>query len=81
MLFNSYRILLVCFVIIIELCAANRDFYKILGVQRSATLKEIKKAYRSLSIKFHPDKNDSPDAQKKFQDISAGKIDRIFVFC
>ena len=50
----------------------SRDFYKILGVERDASTKAIKKAYRALAMKYHPDKNpDDPDAQTKFQDINA----------
>ena len=45
----------------------NRDFYKILGIKRSAKEKEIKKAFKRMSLKVHPDKNpDDPDAQKKY---------------
>ena len=47
------------------------NFYKILGVDEKASQDEIKKAYRSLSFKFHPDKNiGDPDATSKFQKIS-----------
>uniref|UniRef100_A0A0G4FSV8 DnaJ homolog subfamily C member 10 n=1 Tax=Chromera velia CCMP2878 TaxID=1169474 RepID=A0A0G4FSV8_9ALVE len=53
-----------------ECVRAGRDFYKILGVPRSADEGQIKKAYRDLSKKYHPDKSDEPDAQEKFIEIS-----------
>lgn len=48
-----------------------KDYYKILGVSKDATQDEIKKAYRKLAVKYHPDKNpDNKEAEEKFKDIA-----------
>lgn len=52
------------------LAVVYADFYKTLGVKRSATTKEIKKAYRQLSLKYHPDKNSEEGAAEKFAEIA-----------
>ena len=51
--------------------ANNDDYYKILGVDKNATESEIKKAYKKLAIKYHPDKNlNNKEAEEKFKIIS-----------
>jgi len=48
----------------------GKDYYKILGVPKTAKDNEIKKAYRKLALIWHPDKNKSPGAEEKFKEIS-----------
>ncbi len=50
--------------------SAKRDYYEVLGVNKSSSSDEIKSQYRKLALKFHPDRNKSPDAQEHFKEIS-----------
>lgn len=64
-------LLLACWVAVS--CAAAKeepDYYELLGVERTASDREIKKAFRKLALKYHPDKNKKPGAEEKFKQIA-----------
>ena len=67
------------FLILLLACYVEaKNYYKILGVKRDASEKEIKKAFREKAKLYHPDKNDSPDAEQKFRELAEGKISTFY---
>lgn len=65
-------LLVVWLVAVLSLAAEEEeaDYYKLLGVERTATDRQIKKAFRKLALKYHPDKNKKPGAEEKFKQIA-----------
>lgn len=64
----------VCVLMITELILAKKDYYEILGVPKDASERLIKKAFHKLAMKYHPDRNKSPDAESTFRDIAEGVL-------
>lgn len=63
----SLLVLVTVLVSVLQCVAGEPDYYKVLGLQKGATEKEIKKAFRTLALKYHPDKSKDPRAVEKFR--------------
>jgi len=66
----KYCLVLLLTLLVVTPGEASRNYYDVLNVNRGATRKEIKAAFRNLATKYHPDKNKSPDAEEKFREIA-----------
>jgi len=51
---------------------AAKNYYKVLGIEKDASERDVKKAFRKLAVQYHPDRNDAPDAEEKFREIAEG---------
>ena len=51
--------------------SSEKDYYRVLGVPRTASQEEIRTTFRRLALEYHPDRNKSPDAQAKFKEDNA----------
>ena len=69
---RTLSIITLLILLLLHLTVQEDDYYKLLGLKRSASEAEIKKAFKKLAIKHHPDKNlDDPEtSKKKFQKIA-----------
>ena len=56
---------LAIFIIIVSISICGEDYYRLLGVNRDASKDEIRRAFKKLSLKYHPDKNKNKKIQKK----------------
>jgi DnaJ-class molecular chaperone len=68
------RVIIVCLLyslaMMVEIALCEKDYYKTLGIKKDATDREVKKAFRKLALKYHPDKSSEPGAEEKFRQVA-----------
>eukprot|EP00092_Neocalanus_flemingeri_P037213 GFUD01040518.1.p1 GENE.GFUD01040518.1~~GFUD01040518.1.p1 ORF type:complete len:210 (-),score=64.97 GFUD01040518.1:49-678(-) len=68
---SGVQLLLLCVLFcVLSVCGAKRDYYKVLELQKGASKQEVKKAFRKMALKYHPDKNPGKDTTKKFREVA-----------
>ena len=73
-MFRRFLYQLVPLLILLTVIApANEDYYSVLGVKKTASQSEIKKAFRKLALKYHPDRNKEPGAEEQFRKVAEGE--------
>ena len=64
------KMIILFFIVNCSISFAKKDYYKVLEVDRTASQKDVKKAFRNLALKYHPDKNPDEDTSLKFREIA-----------
>ena len=58
---------------------AKRDYYEVLGIDRNATDEDVRKAFRELAFKYHPDHNRGDGAEEKFKEANEAYLSLIHI--
>uniref|UniRef100_A0A3P9JE55 DnaJ homolog subfamily B member 9 n=1 Tax=Oryzias latipes TaxID=8090 RepID=A0A3P9JE55_ORYLA len=66
----AFQVYIVLLLLLVEASGMVKNYYDILKVEKTATESQIKKAFRRLALRFHPDKNRSADAEKVFREMT-----------